>query len=335
MEYGIVLNTYLPISYQELFDYNVSQTVRAEKYNFNSVLVSSMPLSFDPWTLGIKIGLATEKIRIIVAHNTAMHIPTYSSKVLNSANALLNNRVDINLVTGSSSWYLAEDSLPASHVKRYERTKEFIEVMRKLRNGSCSYTGEYFQFNNCNIYPEEDKQYPAGLFISGSSEEAMNIASKYADYYLLFPEHSAKIKEKLRNVKQLAQQNQRDIKCGMVINIISHSDSNEAWKKAESMLNALSPVKKKFVKMYLSNSDSVGVKNNLRFINDEEPVEPYIWSGFSKISTSIGLSIVGNYQEVITAIKRYAEAGVEYFLFANYNDDSEIERIGEYVLPYL
>jgi alkanesulfonate monooxygenase SsuD/methylene tetrahydromethanopterin reductase-like flavin-dependent oxidoreductase (luciferase family) len=61
----------------------------------------------------------------------------------------------------------------------------------------------------------------------------------------------------------------------------------------------------------------------------------HLWAGLAKISTSVPLSIVGSYAEVVDTIKRLQELGAEYFIFSGLIQDREIERIGNFVLPYV
>ncbi|MCR8982794.1 hypothetical protein [Brevibacillus laterosporus] len=53
--------------YQELYRAYTDQALRAEKNNFDGVLVSSTPTSVDPFIASTKIGLETTSIRILLA----------------------------------------------------------------------------------------------------------------------------------------------------------------------------------------------------------------------------------------------------------------------------
>ncbi|MOA54934.1 Methanesulfonate monooxygenase [compost metagenome] len=64
-------------------------------------------------------------------------------------------------------------------------------------------------------------------------------------------------------------------------------------------------------------------------------IQPHLWAGLTQVSDSVSVSIVGSYENVIKTIKKFNEIGTQYFILSASPNDEEIERIGQYVLPYL
>ncbi|WP_369124637.1 hypothetical protein [Brevibacillus laterosporus] len=52
---------------------------------------------------------------------------------------MINHRADVNVITGSSSIALSREAHADPHTTRYQRTKEFMEIIQLLRKGTSSY----------------------------------------------------------------------------------------------------------------------------------------------------------------------------------------------------
>lgn len=122
---------------------NIEEAKLAERNGFDSILVSSTPNSFDPWILATYLAMKTERIKLIVAQNTSHVLPSSTLKALNTLNYITNNRIDINVVTGSSKEGILKDTKYLNHEIRYKRTYEFLELLQKLRKGICSHEGSF------------------------------------------------------------------------------------------------------------------------------------------------------------------------------------------------
>ncbi|PPB13016.1 LLM class flavin-dependent oxidoreductase [Brevibacillus laterosporus] len=322
--------------YQELYRAYTDQALRAEKNNFDGVLVSSTPTSVDPFIASTKIGLETTSIRILLAQNTNHCLPTYTAKALNTLNQMINHRADVNVITGSSSIALSREAHADPHTTRYQRTKEFMEIIQLLRKGTSSYKGEFFHISNCDIYPKENVEKRGRYFVAGSSEEAMKIAAHYGDAYILYACEFELINKHYNKVKQMALEKGRSISCGVLVDIIARQTSEEAWHAANELLENTSPITKRMTRAFLKTSDSVGLGRYKDLTAENNyMVGENLWGGLSQVNPSNSISIVGSYEEVIKTLKKYHDAGAEFFLLTSLLHDNEIERIGQNILPQL
>ncbi|MGG0208483.1 LLM class flavin-dependent oxidoreductase [Bacillus mycoides] len=337
MEFCWVLPVTREINYKELHDLSIKQSVEAEQYAFDSVLVATIPESLDPWILSTNIVNATNNIRLLVAQNTNHVLPTYVAKSLNTLNLLSNGRIDLNIVTGSSKIGLSKDGTVENHKTRYRRTKEFSEVLIGLRNGPLTYQGEFYSIENAELLPNlPNNDHQADIFLAGSSEDAMNIGAEYADTYLMYANNFEQTSKQINLVKSIAQKHNKKIKCGIYINVIARETSDEAWDAANEILESSTSFEKKLVKIYQNSVDSVGVSQQKEFKEFEDYiVDDHLWGGLAEVSPTVALSIVGSYEEVIKTFQKYYELGVSYFLIVGYCNNNEIERLGKYVLPEL
>ncbi|PEA82335.1 LLM class flavin-dependent oxidoreductase [Bacillus pseudomycoides] len=323
-------------NYLDLYDKYLEHAQKAEINGFSSTLIVSVPNAFDPWVLATRIGLGTKSIRLLVAQNTNHMLPTYTAKACSTLNALIGNRVDLNIITGSSRITLSRDGRADDHETRYRRTEEFVEIINKLRIGLTTYKGEFFEIEGSELYPKESSEKASRVFIAGSSEAAMSAAAKHGDYYILYASDYNTLSEQFVSAKEMARQNNRTIKCGVLVDVIARRTSLEAWEAAQGLITAASPEQKLLNKMYLNSADSVGLRRYKDCALENNPmIDEYLWAGLSKINPSNAISIVGSYQEVIVALNRFHDIGADYILLTSLLDDSEIDRLGQYVLPYV
>lgn len=328
----------LPVSandFNTVYTDTVEQAKKAELFCFDQVLISSLQHAPDPWILATQVVALTKNIRILVAQNTNYTLPTVTEKALATLNNLSNNRIDLNIVTGSSQSELSRHSLALSHENRYKRTEEYVEILSKLRDGPLTYNGEYFQLINAENQPKYNNEESL-LFIAGSSKGATEVSLKYGHVQLMYANTPTQIKEHSSYIDALSQNHGRKVKLGIFIDVIARPTAMEAWEAAHDMLERVPKLNKRLNKLFLANTDSIGHKINKTFQTYEDfMIEDNIWGGLSQVSNAVSLSIVGSYKEVQNAIKRYQDCGVNYFLLSGSVKNNEIHHIGEYVLPYV
>lgn len=319
--------------YQELYSTYTELTRQAEKHNFDGVLFSITPNAVDPFVAATKVGLETERIGLLIAQNTNLVLPTSAARALNTLNTMIGPRVDLNIVTGSSAITLSRDTKPENHESRYARTHEFVDILQALRAGPTTYKGNFFAIENSDIYP---KANGGRYFVAGSSEEAMEVAAACGDYYILYACDFQRITEQYTKVKQMAAKHGRTVRCAVLVDIIARETSEEAWEIANLLLSSASPVAKRMTKILLKSSDSVGLTRYKNLPQENNfMIDEYLWAGLSQIDPANSVAIVGSYQEAITALHRFHDAGAEYFLISSQiNGSHEIEQIGEHIIPY-
>ncbi|MBJ8030403.1 LLM class flavin-dependent oxidoreductase [Bacillus cereus group sp. N21] len=325
----------LPVDTESL-ETNVEQAILAEKHNFDAVLVGSKQKALDPWVMASHLSKFTSTIRFLVAQNTNQVTPIHSSKSLHSLAYITSGRVDINIVSGGA---VQEIINMDSHTNRYSRTKEFAEIFTILKNQGevYQYKGDNFFVEKYNLFPKLNKSFISNVCVAGSSEEAIDIAAAYADIYLVYANDLKIMQNWYSMVKSKAEKLNRNVTCGLLIDVIARETSEEAWQEAYCLEKKFTPMQKKMKKLYLNTVDSVGTEAHRTLLTYKNlKVDKNLWAGLAQVSTSVPLSIVGSYQEVIDTIRRLQEIGAEYFIFSGIvGKEKEIVRIGDNVLPYV
>ncbi|MDF9506993.1 LLM class flavin-dependent oxidoreductase [Bacillus cereus] len=325
----------LPVDTESL-EINVKQSVLAEQHNFDAVLVGSKQKALDPWLMASHLSQFTSTIRFLVAQNTNQVTPIHSSKSLHSLAYLNNGRVDINIVSGGAVQEIINTD---NHANRYSRTREFIDIFMTLKDVGeiCNYNGNYFLIDNYNLFPQPNNKFASNVCVAGSSDDAIDIAAAYADIYLVYANDLKLLENWYSKVRSKAEKLNRNITCGLLIDVIARETSKEAWEEAYKFEKRFTPIQKKMKKLYLNSVDSVGTESHRALLTYKNlRVDKNLWAGLAQISTSVPLSIVGSYQEVIDTIKKLQGIGAEYFIFSGMvGKEKEIIRIGDNILPYV
>ncbi len=315
------------------------QSRSAESYGFQSVLLINANEYLDPWIAAAYLAERTDRLRFLIAQNTSYILPTSAAKALSTLNLLTGGRADINVVTGSSAIEMGRMTKAASHEQRYERTREFVEIVERLQaGGAVSYAGSCFEVHQGELHPKPGSASSCGrIFISGSSPEAMRVAAAGGHHYLTYGHDYPVIGERLAAFrKQPRPSAERRQMCGIMIDIIARETTEAAWTEAERFFNGTSAVAKRTNRLFRNNCDAAGIQSyKSHYADPMAPISEHLWAGLVQLNTSNGFSIVGSYEEVRQSIRRFRELGVDFFIVSGLAGSEEQKRIGEYVLPYV
>src|SRR5215218_4903519 len=118
---------------------------QAEQHGIDSLLTDFGSAKPDPLLLAAALGMATERIKFIVAYRSGLLCPTTFVQQLNTLSALIGGRFSLNIVAGYSpqEQHSYGDFLP--HDERYERTEEFLSICHAFwrREGEVQFAGKY------------------------------------------------------------------------------------------------------------------------------------------------------------------------------------------------
>src|SRR5712692_3951889 len=99
---------------------------RAEELGVDSLLVDFGWSKPDPILLATAIGLATEKINLIIAYRSGLICPTSFVQQLNTLSHLIRGRFSLNIVAGHTPEEQGYYGDFFAHDERYNRTEEFL-----------------------------------------------------------------------------------------------------------------------------------------------------------------------------------------------------------------
>jgi probable F420-dependent oxidoreductase len=162
----------------------------------------------DPFTTLAYAAAYTSRIRLGTG---ICLVPEHNPLVLAKTAATLDRLSGGRFILGAGVGWLAEEfqALGISFDRRAQRTREYIDVMRKLwTEPRSSHQGEFVNFSNVLSYPK-----PVGngvpVWFGGESGPALRRVAQYGDGWLgfnLLPDQAA---EKIRRIEELLRTNGR------------------------------------------------------------------------------------------------------------------------------
>jgi alkanesulfonate monooxygenase len=176
------------------------------------------------------------------------------------------------------------------------------------------------------------------IYFGGISSEAKEVAAKYADVYLMWPEKIEMMQETIKEVSELAAKYNRKIDFGLRIHSIVRETEQEALDYAKKLTSKLDDNLAFTERSKHQDAHSYGVfrQDELRKNADSNGfIEPLVWSSVGKVFSGCGSALVGSGEQVTQKINDYMDIGFRAFIFSGFPLIEESEYFGKLVLPHL
>ncbi len=147
-----------------------------------------------------KVRLATG-ICLVPEHN-----PVILAKQIASLDRLAKGRFALGVGIGWCAEEFAALGVPFE--RRAQRTREYIEVMRKLWSpGVASHRGEFVAFDNAGSYPKPPQGAKVPVIFGGESDPALRRVAEYGTGWYGFNLDPVGAKERIGKLEQLLKRN--------------------------------------------------------------------------------------------------------------------------------
>ncbi|WP_110928721.1 FMNH2-dependent alkanesulfonate monooxygenase [Bacillus massiliglaciei] len=293
----------------------------------------------DSWVVASSLIPITSQMKFLVAVRPGLSSPAQAARMAATFDRLSNGRLLVNVVTGGDPIELAGDGLKLGHTERYELTDEYLTIWRDLlEKGEADFEGEYLSAEGGKLlYPPVQTPYPP-LYFGGSSQIGQEVAAKHVDVYLTWGEPPAKVAEKIKQVKELAEKEGRTLRFGIRLHVIVRETEEEAWKAADELIKYVDDDLIAASQKVFSRFDSEGQKRMSELHSgsrDNLEISPNLWAGVGLVRGGAGTALVGDPQTVAQRMKEYEEIGIETFILSGYPHLEESYRVAELLFPYL
>jgi len=310
----------------------------AETNGFDGVLTPTGAWCEDAWLTTAMLVDATETLKFLVAFRPGLISPTLAAQMAGTFQRHSEGRLLLNVVTGGESHEQQAFGDFLDKEQRYERTAEFLHVVRELWRSRVPITfeGSHLRVRDALLANHPDPIPP--VFFGGSSAAAGEVAGRYADTYLTWGEPLAAVDQKLNRIRRHAADNGRELAYGLRIHVITRDTSDEAWAAAERLLTELDPADIARVQANLARSESEGQRRMVELHGgrlDRLEVAPNLWAGVGLVRGGAGTALVGSHREVAERLVEYSELGITHFILSGYPHLEEAYWFGEGVLPIL
>lgn len=304
----------------------------AEALGIDSLLIDFGWSKPDPILLATALGLATTKVRFIIAHRSGLMGPVTFVQQLNTLSALIGDRFSLNIVAGHSPDEQRGYGDFLSHDDRYARTDEYLLVCRALWADArdVTFEGKHYRVEHARLntpFISTQRAFPE-TYIAGNSPPARTLSLTRGSCWMRLADAPDQVAADARQV--LADGGE----AGMRIAIVGRRTHAEAVEAAQA-LAASAGTKfddKGAERRFITRSDSVSM-HALDALADQEWVRPWLWSGLVRSHGAAALALVGDPDELASAFLEYARAGVTQFIISGWPKLEEMQFFGEHVLP--
>ncbi|MFI6450806.1 LLM class flavin-dependent oxidoreductase [Streptosporangium amethystogenes] len=316
----------------------LSQVARAaESAGFEAALTPVGAGCPDPLVACSAVAARTERLRLLVAFRPGFTLPTLLAQQAQTFQQISGGRLLLNVVTGGDPQEQRAYGDFLDHDARYERTGEFIEVLRRTWTGEpFDHRGTHYRVAGGGLAtPLLDTP---DVYFGGASPAAERVAAAGADVYLMWGEPSAMIAERVARMRKLAAEAGRELRYGIRLHVIARDTADEAWAYARRLLSGMDPGRIAAAQARFARMDSVGQRRmaDLHGGSAESlEISPNLWAGVGLVREGAGTALVGGYAEVAERLREYAELGLSEFVLSGWPHLEEAWRVGDFVLPRL
>lgn len=300
----------------------------AEQSGIDSLLVDYSYLKPDSIVLSTALGLATTRIRFIIAYRSGIMSPTAFVQQLNTLSTLIGGRLSVNVVAGYSPEEQRRYGDFLSHDERYARTEEFLAVCNSLwSGGEVHYAGRYYRIEGGLLrtpFIAPDCSSPE-LYVAGNSSQARGLAISQGTCWMMMAEAPAKIRRFAPEVLSAGRS------IGVRMGIIGRPTRAEALDAARAMV-AQEEAARAGERSFVQKSDAVCLNRTFEDAEDEW-IAPHLWSGAVRAFGSTAIALVGSAEDIAEGLLHFREAGVTQFILSGWPKLETMRFFAREVLP--
>jgi alkanesulfonate monooxygenase len=328
---GIVSRRHRPAT----IDYLGQVARAAEQLGFSGVLTPTGSWCEDAWIATAALVRETSSLKFLVAFRPGLVTPTLTAQMASTFQRVSGGRLALNVVTGGEEDEQHRFGDWLSHDERYERTDEFLSIIRGAWSGEpYDFDGVHYRVEGATVLAAPRPVPP--VYFGGASTPAELVAARHADVYLCWGEPPAMVSERLDRMRALAAAEGRSLRFGIRLHVLTRDRSADAWEAAERLLDEMEPAAVAAAQARLAASTSVGQQRMLALHGGSRSsleIAPNLWAGVGLVRGGAGTALVGSHEEVAERINEYRELGFDEFILSGYPHLEEAYWFAEGVLP--
>jgi alkanesulfonate monooxygenase len=338
-----------------------------EAAGFDRVLIGYGATGPDGFAVAAHVLYGTTTLKVLIAHRPGFVAPTLVARKLATLDALTGGgRVGIHHITGGDELDQKRDGDFADHDRRYARTGEFMELLRRELTATkpFDYDGEFYRVKGAYSIVRPEGDAPIPLYFGGASPAAITVGSQHADVYMLWGEPVAQIAERIAGIKAQAARHGRSVRFSLSVRPIVAATEDDAWRRAEEIRSATeqrvaqaaayradgggndgngaqgngSPPPIANGRLFgFRESTSVGSDRLQRQGAESEVHDERLWYGITKLTGPGGNStaLVGTPAQVADALLAYRRVGIDTFLIRGFDPLDDVVDWGKELVPLL
>jgi len=302
----------------------------AEEVGIESVLMSFSRYEPDTLVIAAALGQVTKKLKFIVAYRTGFMQPATFVQQVNTLSGLIDGRVALNIVAGSSTEEQRGYGDFLDHDERYARADEFLEICHAFWRGNNQdvvFDGKYFKVESGQLstpFLAPDRKAPE-IYVSGHSEQAQRLAQRRGDGWLRLIDTPEKLAPLAMHSRE------HGIELCLRLCVICRPTRAEAVAAARAMLPDEETEKQE--RKILSSSDSQTLKQALATADEVGWLNQNLWAGLVPFYGSSSIALIGSPEELAEAFLAYKAVGITQFIISGWPKLEEMNIFGSEVMP--
>lgn len=312
-----------------------------DDYGFNYTLIPYHSSSFDPFTIGATILANTKNLSIIVALRPNTVYPTVAAKALATLDQLSGGRVVVHFIAGGDEVEQAREGDFLAKEERYERTAEFIRILRKAWTSAepFDHEGRYYQFRNF-VSKVRPTHGTIPVSVGGSSDAAYRVGGELADIFGLWGEPLKETREQIERIHAEAAKAGRKDRPRIWVTfrpIVAETDEL-AWKKAQNILELLNSNRDSGLLRNPPKAEApknVGSQRLLEIAGRGDVQDRALWYPTVTATNASGAStaLVGSPETIAASLLDYVDLGADLISIRGYDNFNDAVDYGRYILP--
>jgi alkanesulfonate monooxygenase len=305
----------------------------AETSGIESVLLSFSRYEPDTILVACAIGMATARLKSIVAYRSGLMQPATFVQQINTLSALIQGRLALNIVAGSSTAEQRGYGDYLEHDDRYARTEEFLAICRSFwsgRNGGheVAFDGRYYRLEGGKIstpYSSGGNGTAPEIYVSGHSDQAQKLAASQGSCWVRLIDTPEALRPQVARLREAGKE------VCLRLCVVCRPTRDEALQAALALLPDESIGREE--REILMSSDSRTLHDALAAADTRGWLDDLLWAGLVPYYGSSAMTLVGTPEELARAFVAYGEIGVTQFIIAGWPKLDEMVRFGRDVLP--
>jgi FMNH2-dependent dimethyl sulfone monooxygenase len=312
------------------FDYNRRVAQRAEQLGYDVTLIAELNLNdikgatapvLECWTTAAALAALTNKLEIMAAIRPGFRLPAVTAKMAANIDHISGGRFTLNVV---SAWWEQEmreyGGWWVSHDQRYERTREFIEIMRGMwTQQEFSYEGKYYKIEKAHLEPKPVQKPWPRIYAGGESEQAKQMISRYCDAYLMHGDPPENVKPKVEDMqRRRSKLGLEPMVYGIAAYVICRKSEHEVKKEIERITDV---------------KDAAGYFGFKDFTTQSKLERELTLRDYSVSNRGLRTGLTGTPEQIAERLLEFRRLGVEIFLMQMSPMLEEMERFAEEVMP--
>jgi alkanesulfonate monooxygenase len=308
-----------------------------EQGGFDRALVAFHSTSPESILIAQYAASMTQRLGLMVAHRPGFTAPTLAARQFATLDQLTGGRAAVHIITGGDDAELRQDGSFIDKDERYERTDEYLEVMRKewTSEKPFDHQGNYYRVERAFSAVKSLRKPHIPVYFGGSSDAAIQVAGKHADIYALWGETQAQVRDTLARVRAAAAKHNRQLRFSLSLRPILADTEEKAWARAQSILERAREVSAQTGYRREKEPENSGSKRLLAAAAQGARLDKRLWTELAALTGAKGnsTSLVGTPDQVADALLDYYDLGITTFLIRGFDPIEDAIEYGRDLLP--